>query len=154
MVCKMKLPYFAIAAALMFLSSACETPYRPVPYVAKPRTAPVQLICHDAVGHVRGSRPWVLGGTCCCTPTRANYELHRSDGTIDAALSYDEYLGLYRDRGITTDLDHRACGNLCANGPHVVLGGKCMSTPVPGTAFYERVTYGPHEPAGWSAEPP
>ena len=34
---------------------------------------------------------------------------------------------------------------MCSHGPHVTLGGHCMATPTPGTAMYEKVTYGPHE---------
>jgi len=122
----------------------CEQPYRPLPYVARPAATPPILICHDAVGHITGHKPWILGGNCCCPPTRENYNLHVAQGTIDKSMSYEQYLALYREKGIVTDLDHKGCGNLCPQGPHVVLGGRCMATPTPGTAMYQRVTYGPH----------
>ena len=138
-----------LAASLPFLWS-CQAPYRPLPYAPKSDTAPQPLVCHDAIGHIRGNRPWILGGNCCCTPTPQNYRLHVAAGTIDSGMSYGEYLELYRAKGIVTDLDHRSCGNLCKYGPHVMLGGKCMATPIVGTAMYERVTFGPHS----RAEPP
>jgi hypothetical protein len=89
-------------------------------------------------------KPWILGGTCCCTPTRENYDLHVSQGTIPRDMSYEAYLDLYKQRGIVTGLDHKNCGNLCGHGPHVLAGGRCMATPTPGTPAYEAITYGPH----------
>ena len=131
----------ALAAGFVTVLAGCEKPYRPLPYVPKSARAPEPLVCHDAIGHIKGNKPWILGGTCCCTPTRENYRLHVKQGTIPASMTYDEYLAKYRQRGIVTDLDHKGCGNLCRQGPHVVLGGKCMATPM-----YEKVTFGPHEP--------
>ena len=136
------------AGAVAVLAAGCGPTYRPLPYIPKPAQAPPTLACHDGVGHVSGHKPWVLGGTCCCTPTPASHALHLAQGTIDKAMTYDQYLVLYKEKGIVTGLDHKGCGNLCAQGPHVLLGGKCMATPTPGTAMYERVTYGPHTPLG------
>lgn len=133
-----------VGVAALGLSAGCEAPYRPLPYAPKAPVAPKMLACHDGVGHVQGNKPWVLGGTCCCTPTRENYERHVADGTIERSMSYEQYLALYAGKGVATDLDHKGCGNLCQKGPHVLLGGKCMATPTPGTWMYERVTYGPH----------
>jgi hypothetical protein len=70
-------------------------------------------------------------------------------------MTYEAYLALHKQKGVVTDLDHKGCGNLCAQGPHVLLGGKCMATPTPGSAMYERVTFGPHAPLGeGDAQPP
>jgi hypothetical protein len=124
----------------------CGQAMHPLPFMAKPAQPPQILSCHDAVGHIKGNKPWILGGACCCTPTQANYALHVEQGTIDRSMTYEAYLALYKGRGIATDLDHKGCGNLCAQGPHVVLGGRCMATPTPGRGFYEQVTYGPHTP--------
>lgn len=131
------------AVLLAAILCACQ-PYKPLPYVPKAGKAPDPIVCHDAIGHNPAYKPWILGGRCCCTPTRENFTVHRSNGTIDEAMTWEEYRGRYRERGIVTDLDHTGCGNHCARGPHVVLGGSCMATPVPGTAMYETVTYGPH----------
>ena len=133
----------ALAAALV-LAAGCEAPYRPLPYAPKAEVAPKILACHDAIGHIKGNKPWVLGGTCCCTPTRENYARHVADGTIDPSMTHEAYLALYAQKAIVTDLDHKGCNGLCAAGPHVLLGGKCMATPTPGTWQHERVTYGPH----------
>ena len=124
--------------------TACVAPYRPLPYVPKAAKSPQPVICHDAIGHNARNKPWILGGKCCCTPTRANYQQHVAAGTIDPNMSYEAYLKLYNEKGIVTDLVHRHCGNLCSHGPHVTLGGKCMATPTPGTWMYEQVTFGPH----------
>lgn len=123
----------------------CGAKYRPLPYMAKDTTLREPIVCHDAVGHVAGHRPWVLGGTCCCTPTPENYQAHLAAGTIDKNVTYQQYLRMHKDKGVVTDLDHTGCGNVCDQGPHVTLGGKCMCTPSPGTPMYEQVTFGPHE---------
>ena len=131
--------------AAVMAAAGCEPKYRPLPYVPKAAVAHKPLVCHDAIGHIRGNKPWILGGTCCCTPTRENYDLHVEKGTIPRSTSYQQYLALYTERGVVTDLDHKGCGNLCDHAPHVVLGGTCMATPTPGTPMYEQVTYGPHK---------
>jgi len=135
----------AVWAACAASCGGCGPTYKPLPYVPKSASAPSILTCHDAVGHVPGAKPWILGGTCCCTPTRELYDRQVAEGTIPRDLSYEAYLDLYKSRGIVTDLDHTGCGNLCDHGPHVVLGGRCMATPTPGTPMYEAVTYGPHK---------
>jgi len=136
----------AIVSSCLVVSAlyGCTAPYRPIPYVPKSQVSPKPLVCHDAIGHVRGNKPWVLGGNCCCTPTRECYSEHVAAGTLDASMSYEQYLDVYRKKGVVTDLDHKGCGNLCTRAPHVTLGGKCMATPAPGTWIYERVTFGPH----------
>ena len=128
----------------------CGAAYKPVPYVAKAPDAPRAIVCHDAIGHTPGNKPWILGGNCCCTPTRQAYDRGVAEKTIEQSMSYEQYLELYRSRGIVTDLDHKLCGTWCSNGPHVTMGGKCMATPAPGTPMYETITYGPHKnlPAG------
>jgi hypothetical protein len=130
----------------LVLAAGCGPAYKPVPYMPKAAQAPQPLACHDAIGHITGNKPWILGGNCCCTPTQANFALHQAQGTVDKGMAYEECLALYKAKGVVTDLDHKGCGNLCNRGPHVVVGGKCMATPTPGTWLYERVTYGPHTP--------
>lgn len=139
-------PLMAALAVAGLLVAGCRPAYRPMPYLPKPAQAPKALACHDGIGHVQGNKPWVLGGTCCCTPTPANFALHQTQGTVEKSMTYEQFLALHKAKGVVTDLDHKNCGNLCAQGPHVLLGGKCMATPTPGTALYERVTYGPHTP--------
>ena len=136
-----------VAAGACVLAAGCGGPsYKPLPYMPKAAMAPQPLACHDAIGHIAGNKPWVLGGTCCCTPTQANFALHQAQGTVDKGLAYEAYVALFKAKGVTTDLDHKNCGNLCDHGPHVLVGGKCMATPTPGTWIYERVTCGPHTP--------
>lgn len=137
---------FIAAAGALAVAAGCGPTYRPLPYISKAAQAPQPLACHDGIGHIQGNKPWILGGNCCCTPTPANFELHQAQGTIDKSITYEAYLALYKQKGVTTDLDHKGCGNLCDHGPHVLLGGRCMATPTPGTWLYERVTYGPHTP--------
>ena len=134
----------ALIIAVAVLAAGCGPSYKPIPYMPKAAQAPQPLACHDAIGHTKGNKPWVLGGNCCCTPTEANFALHQAQGTVDKGMAYEAYVALYKAKGVTTDLDHKGCGNLCDHGPHVLVGGRCMATPTPGTWMYERITYGPH----------
>ena len=112
---------------------------QPAPASAVPDTL---IYCHDGTGHIPGATPWILGGKCCCTPTREMFEVHRAEKTVPADMTYEAYLKLYADRGIKIGPEHAGCNNRCADGPHAVFGGKCMAAPTPGTANYEQVTTG------------
>ena len=67
------IPVFAL------LLSGCTTPE--VKYVAD--SAPyTPLYCFDTVGHTPGAKPFILGGTCCCTPTKELMEKYHADGLL------------------------------------------------------------------------
>ena len=136
-----RVAYVVSAAILM---AGCSTERRSYQEYTSPSSpiSPRILHCCFATGHVKGAVPWILGGTCCCTPTRAKYDVHVTEGTMPTNMTYEMYLGLYAQRHITTDLDHVGCNNLCADGPHVVLHGHCMATPVCGTPNFEKVVFG------------
>jgi hypothetical protein len=110
------------------------------PFAAKPAQAPKAIYCFDGVGHIRGSKPFILGGTCCCTPTQSILDQYHSDG-VATDITPAELVKTYTDHGIRTALDHHNCNNLCNWGPHVVKGGKCMVPPTPGTVNYEEIRY-------------
>lgn len=136
---------FALAALLVLLPVSwigCAGKGAPPKPVTQPATLAPAVYCHEGTGHFAGAVPWILGGKCCCTPTKAMFEVHQAEKTLPADMTYVAYLKLYADRGIKTDLDHAGCNNRCADAPHVVFGGKCMATPTPGTANYEQVTRG------------
>jgi len=112
------------------------------PFIARSMTAPPLKYCNDATGHKIGAAPFVLGGTCTCTPTEKHFSRCLSENTISNTMTYAQFLELYTSKGIKTDLDHKGCNNQCQWGPHLVFGGKCMATPTPGTLNYERVVSG------------
>ena len=97
--------------------------------------------CFDGVPHIRGSKPWVLGGTCCCTPSDALLKMLHEDG-LCLDLDTQGLIDLYHQKGIQLGIDHSGCNNLCECGPHVTKGGKCMVPPTPGTRNYEEVITG------------
>jgi hypothetical protein len=97
--------------------------------------------CFDGVPHQAGSQPWVLGGTCCCTPTDQLMAAYHRDGFYRNMQTAD-LLALYQEKGIHLVTDHARCNNLCEYGPHVVFGGHCMVAPTPGTRNYEEVITG------------
>jgi len=110
----------------------------PVVVVNKPMDAPAVVACCSATGHKADNIPFILGGKCFCTPSAEVVDaMHALGQYLD--VDYKKLVQLYSDAGIKTDLDHRGCNNLCAYGPHVAFGGKCMATPTPGTKNYERV---------------
>ncbi len=123
---------------LVILLSGCGAQ---IPYVHKSvEPLPVKY-CNDATGHIPGGQPWILGGTCCCTPRESLMQQYREDGfCLD--MSLDDLIAMYRDAGIVTDLDMRGTSNLDEYGPHVVKGGKSMVTPTPGTRNFEEVVSG------------
>lgn len=124
------------AAALV----GCETP--PRPFVPKSETPPAVVYCTDASGHKAGAQPWILGGTCCCTPTPELMKKLQADGFC-AGMSADDLIALYHKKKIELAGDnHDRCAGLCKAGPHVIYGGHCMAPPIRGTLYYERITLG------------
>jgi hypothetical protein len=90
-------------------------------------------VCFRGVDHIDGTRSVLLGGSCFCPPTEATLEAWRRAGDF-AETSLDDIEGAFRTAGYRLPSDgHRACGNLCAAGPHVLSGGRCLVTPIPGT---------------------
>jgi len=100
------------------------------------------VYCHDGTGHRVGATPWILGGKCCCTPTRAMFVVYRADKTVPGDMTYEAFIKLFADRGMKIGPEHAGCNNRCESGPHVVFGGKCMAAPTPGTENYEEVSLG------------
>jgi hypothetical protein len=100
---------------------------------------PPVSFCNDYTGHVAGNQPFVLGGKCCCTPTDELMEkLHREG--ICPNMSSAELRARYEQAGIALRSEgHQHCNGRCSKGPHVVLGGKCMCPPTPGTPQYEMI---------------
>ena len=125
-----------VAASVVIFSGCAPT----IHFEAKPVTPLKPVYCFDTVGHKPGSKPYILGGTCCCTPTRALMEQYHADGLLKD-MDLGDLIRLYEERGIKTSLDHTGCNNLCKWGPHVVKGGKCMVPPTPGTANFEEIRY-------------
>ncbi len=113
-------------------------PYRTVP---PPETAPAFSHCNDRTGHVPGSTPWIFGGTCLCNPSIAVLDDYKASGILStwAVATMETF---YSNRGVTTLRDHRDCNNLCANGPHLLKGGRCLVPPTPGTLNWEEVVTG------------
>ena len=110
-------------------------------FVRKPLTPlPVQYCVSDAT-HIAGSKPYILGGRCACTPSPQRFKSYQQAGHLQG-YSYDGFLQLYKQRGIQTGLDHQDCNNLCKWGPHVIFGGSCMVPPTPATQNYEAVILG------------
>lgn len=110
-------------------------------HVAKPAIAPDIVNCFDTVGHCSGAKPWLLGGTCCCTPSEQVLTDWQKQGHF-AGQTVRQVMNLYHEQGIQLASSHRDCNNACKHGPHVVKGGKCMTPPTPGTENYEEVLFG------------
>jgi len=109
-------------------------------HVPKPAVAPEIVHCFDAVGHRADAKPWLLGGTCCCTPSAevlADWQRH---GYL-ADKTAQDVIDMYGRKGIYLAVDHQDCNNACEYGPHVVKGGRCMVPPTPGTENYEQVLF-------------
>jgi hypothetical protein len=126
---------------LLCLCAGCAAVKPPPPYVPAHREQPRMVHCFDGLPHIAGSTPWILGGACCCTPSdELMGKLHADGQCVD--LDTEALIALYHEKGIQLATDHTGCNNLCAQGPHVVKGGKCMVPPTPGTRNYEEVVTG------------
>lgn len=135
--------FTALLLLLTLLTTGCAVqqtrsyaPFRP-----KPDQPPAIHFCFDTVGHIAGTKPYILGGTCVCTPTEALLKDYQAHGYF-VGMSFDELLQRYRDLGVQTARDHQGCNNMCVWGPHLVKGGHCMVPPTPGTTNYEEVLSG------------
>ncbi|MBU0616488.1 MAG: hypothetical protein KKI02_02100, partial [Planctomycetes bacterium] len=129
----------ALAIPLILSSLGCGP--REPPFEPKPASTLAVKHCFDTIGHIPGSEPWILGGTCCCTPTQKLLDQYQADGFC-RGMTLSELLARYDGRSIMTALHHKGCNNACEWGPHVVAGGKCMAPPIPGTRNYEAVATG------------
>ena len=112
------------------------------PFLAKSLTPPPIIYCFDTIGHIAGNKPYILGGTCLCTPNHKNVCIWQADGYF-TGMSSDAVRQLYLDKGYKlSDDQHRSCNNCCEFGPHVVEGGSCFVPPTPGTPHYEAIATG------------
>lgn len=108
----------------------------------KEDTSYVFKYCFDTIGHKQGTFPFILGGTCCCTPTEELLKQYQKDGFL-ANYTLDQLIEEYHNRGIVLESDeHKNCNNDCIDGPHVVKGGKCMIPPTPFTQNFIEVATG------------
>ena len=128
-----------LTALLFAAAGGCAAKERP--FEPKPAERPAPVYCFDTVGHMPGAKPFVLGGTCCCTPTQELMDKYHADGLL-LDMTLPDLLRVYEKRGIKTGRDHTNCNNLCQWGPHVVKGGHCMVAPTPGTENFEEVRFG------------
>lgn len=136
---------FWILLTLGAMIAGCERP--PGPYVPKARVSPDVVYCNDHTGHKQSSQPWVMGGSCCCTPSDALMDQLHKDGFCQG-MTAEDLAAQYKAAGIAIyGPGHDHCNGLCDRGPHVVLGGKCMCPPTPGTGYYETVITGQGAPA-------
>ena len=135
-----------ISLIAILVISSCAAPPK---LNMKPPTPPNVIYCIDPIGHIPGTSPWILGGTCCCTPTERMFNIYKKEGTISANMTYQQFLNLFKEKDIVTDLDpeYRGSNNRDDHGPHVVFGGKSMVTPTPGTDNYEEVISGKRKPS-------
>lgn len=131
-----------LIVCFIFTGCAKPTKYHINPYLSKNVNSPELKYCNDATGHKRGTKPFIFGGTCCCTPDQELMDMYHADGfLLDANLA--DLLAEYEKRGIVlAHEDGRPCNNYCDEGPHIVFGGKCMAPPVPGTQNYENIAIG------------
>ncbi len=124
-----------------------------IPFAAKSAESPEPIHCFDAVGHMDGSQPYILGGTCCCSPSPELMEKYHHDGFLQD-MEYEDLVGAYAERGIQlASASHLCCNNLCEHGPHIIKGGKCMVSPNPGTINFEEIRFGIRYMSAEAAEP-
>ncbi len=103
---------------------------------------------NDVTGPIVGTYPYILGGTCVCTPGKDVLETYQADGYL---LDYtvEGLRDLYRMEGIVAQ-PLPAKKETVPTYHHILEGGKLLYTPMPGSAGFERLTYGDD---AWRYEP-
>ena len=134
-----------VAAALaVWLLAGCETP--PGPFVPTSAIAPDVVYCNDCTGHKPGTQPWIIGGTCCCTPSQELMQQYHADGFCQG-MTAEDLRKMYEEAGIVLASPECQFSNgLGPGGHHVVMGGKSLIPPTPGTEYYEMVVTGQRPP--------
>ncbi len=138
---RIKVVRLSAILGLILLAGACAKKPRYILQLPSEIPPPV-VYCFDTVSHKPGAKPWILGGTCCRTPSGEVLADYKEHGHVAKDMTLEELTILYKEKGIKTALDHRGCNNMCEWGPHVVKGGKCMVPPTPMTQNYEEVFSG------------
>lgn len=99
------------------------------------------LYCNDAFPDAcEDHLPFILGGSCTCTPSYTVLDDIQSRGYL-AGMSLSQLEDLYRLEGIK--IAGRDPG---PPGRHVLEGGDWLFTPLPGTAGFARCYGQPHQP--------
>lgn len=124
-----------LAAAGPLLVMGCMRP--PPPYVPAYAGKRVQAHCFDGVPHIRGSKPWIAGGRCCCTPSADLMEQYHRDG-FGLEMDVADLIEQYHVKGIILATDPDAT-DPAKCGDHVVRGGNSLVPPTPCTREYEEV---------------
>lgn len=133
-----------LASTLAGFISGCAKPtqYYFNPYVAKNLDSPELVHCFAAIGHKRGTQPFIFGGTCVCTPTKELLKAYHADGFL-RNYNLRRLVAEYENRGIVLAHENGwQCNNQCKQGPHIVFGGKCMVSPTVATQNFENVATG------------
>ncbi len=101
---------------------------------------------NDVTGPIIGTYPYILGGTCVCTPTADVLASYQAGGYLQGWL-LDDLLDLYRaERIVFAPLP--ASSETTKTYHHILRpGGRLLFTPVPGSAGFETSTYGEGLPA-------
>jgi len=101
-----------------------------------------QPIVHpnDHTGPIVGEKPYILGGNCLCTPTWETLDAYQAGGFL-TEYTLEDLLDMYRQEGIVFTPLPLSQENV-QTWRHVLDGGRLLYTPLPGSAGYERLTYG------------
>lgn len=99
---------------------------------------------NDHTGPIPGTYPYILGGTCVCTPSYEVLENYQASGYL-RNYTLENLLDLYRYEGIIFE-PRPLASDTVDTYRHILDGGKLLYTPIPGSAGYERLTYQPAKP--------
>lgn len=99
--------------------------------------------CSDSYDRDQPHVPFILGGTCCCTPTYDRLREAQQQGLVPG-LDLAHLMDLYRQEGIL--IEGKDDGE---PGLHVLEGGNWLYSPIPGTVGFARLfgqTWNPYVP--------
>ncbi len=96
--------------------------------------------CNDATGHIAGRKPYILGGTCVCTPTPSLMQAYSAAGVLGdwTVGQLDE---LYRAEGIVRAPLPAVDRATSKTYHHILRKGRLLYTPRVGSAGFEQLTF-------------
>jgi hypothetical protein len=102
---------------------------------------------NDVTGPIVGTYPYILGGTCVCTPTEHVLATYQAGGYL-VGWELQELIDLYTEERIVFS-PLPASGKNNKTYHHILRDGRLMYTPVPGSFGFEQLTFEerlPYEP--------
>ena len=135
----MRTSYLALFVVVPLILAGCGTVsiwrHKTKSMTPPPAVGCVNDSCHPDV------QPFILGGPDFSPPTVVAIARWQQAGHFPGQSAV-QIQNLYKTHGFEWYPDDNRCNCMCRETLHVIDGGKCLETPIPGTDLYERLHVG------------